>query len=120
MLLAALQREGRLVDFVQDDITSYPDADIGAAARTVHAGVKKVLEAHFPLAHAVDAADGAPMTVPVGFDNTRIRLVGNVGNQGPWKGTVAHHGWVVSKCSLPIPSAAVDAAVIAPAEVELP
>lgn len=120
VLLAALQREGRLVDFVKDDITSYPDADIGAAARTVHAGVKKVLDSHFPLTHAVDAADGSAMTVPVGFDNTKIRLVGNVSNAGPWKGTVSHHGWVVSKCTLPIPSAAVDASVIAPAEVELP
>ena len=37
-LLALLQREGRLVDFLREDLGSYSDAQIGAAARDVHAG----------------------------------------------------------------------------------
>src|SRR6188472_3835490 len=45
-LLALLQREGRLVDFLQQDIASYSDADIGTAARVVHEGCRRALRAH--------------------------------------------------------------------------
>ena len=37
-LLGLLQREARFVDFVQEDIQGYGDAEIGAAARVVHQG----------------------------------------------------------------------------------
>src|SRR5689334_21310438 len=37
-LLSMLQREGRLIDFLQEDVASHPDADVGAAARVVHGG----------------------------------------------------------------------------------
>src|SRR5258706_10952915 len=40
-LLALLQREGRFVDFLEEDVTSFSDADIGAAARVVHGGCRK-------------------------------------------------------------------------------
>ena len=30
-----LQREGRLIDFLQEDLAAFPDADVGAAARAV-------------------------------------------------------------------------------------
>ncbi|MEN9437490.1 MAG: hypothetical protein RIR09_2145, partial [Pseudomonadota bacterium] len=39
-LLGLLQREARLIDFTQEDIRAYSDADIGAAARVVHAGCR--------------------------------------------------------------------------------
>src|SRR5690606_38362587 len=42
-LLAMLQREGRFIDFVQEDIAGFSDADVGAAARVVHGGARKVL-----------------------------------------------------------------------------
>ena len=35
--LAMLQEKGRLVDFLMDDINAYNDAQVGAAARVVHA-----------------------------------------------------------------------------------
>jgi len=44
-MLALLQREGRLIDFVLEDLTAYSDAQIGAAARDVHAGCHRVLDA---------------------------------------------------------------------------
>jgi hypothetical protein len=45
--LATLQTKGRLVDFLKDDINAVNDAQIGAAARVVHAGCKSVLQEHF-------------------------------------------------------------------------
>jgi hypothetical protein len=40
--LGLLQERGRLVDFLMEDITSYDDAQVGAAARVVHQGCKAV------------------------------------------------------------------------------
>src|ERR1051325_6760475 len=37
-VLAVLQRDGRLIDFLMEDIAPYSDAQIGAAVRNVHAG----------------------------------------------------------------------------------
>ena len=42
--LATLQERGRLVDFLMDDVTTYNDAQVGAAARVVHEGCKAVSE----------------------------------------------------------------------------
>src|SRR5262245_59122270 len=47
ILLAALQREGRLLDFIQQDVAGFSDEEIGAAGRVVHAGCRKVLQQHF-------------------------------------------------------------------------
>src|SRR5262249_21144736 len=77
-LLAALQREGRLIDFLQQDVTSYTDEEVGAAARVVHGGCRRALVQFFEIAPATNGAEGAPMTVPAGFDAQRIRLTGNV------------------------------------------
>src|SRR5688572_5605598 len=84
MLLAALQREGRLVDFLRQDVTGFSDEDVGAAARVVHTGSRKVLQQFFELEPAVKGDEGTPMAVPQGFDAQRIRLTGNVTGQPPF------------------------------------
>jgi hypothetical protein len=119
VLLAALQREGRLVDFLQQDVAGFSDEDIGAAARVVHAGCRKLLQQFFTLAPAASGAEGGPMSVPSGFDSQRIRLTGNVSGQPPFRGTLKHHGWVVNEVRMPGISEALDPRVVAPAEVEL-
>jgi hypothetical protein len=119
-MLGLLQRDGRLLDFLQEDITSFSDADIGAAARVVHTGCKKVLGQYLALAPVVKDSEGATVTVPQGFDASRFRLTGNVTGQGPWSGSLKHHGWVATKIDLPAVPTTVDVKVIAPAEVELP
>src|SRR5262249_23557231 len=43
-LLAAFQREGRLVDFLQQEIAGFSDEEIGAAARVVHGGCRKAFQ----------------------------------------------------------------------------
>jgi Domain of unknown function (DUF2760) len=118
-LLGLLQREGRLLDFLQEDVAGFSDAEVGAAARVVHEGCRKVLHQYVPLTPVVPQNEGAAMEVPSGFDANRFRLTGNVAGAGPWKGALKHHGWVVSKLALPEVPTTVDVAVLAPAEVEL-
>jgi hypothetical protein len=120
MLLAAFQREGRLVDFLQQDAAGFSDQEIGAAARVVHGGCRKALGQFFNIAPAMSGNEGAAMSVPAGFDPERVRLTGNVSGQPPFKGILKHHGWVATEVRMPSISEALDPRVIAPAEVELP
>lgn len=119
MLLSALQREGRLIDFLQQDITGFSDEEVGAAARVVHGGCRKLIQHFFELEPATREAEGATVTLPQGFDAQRFRLTGNVAGQPPFRGTLKHHGWVTRQIRLPALSEAVDPKVVAPAEVEL-
>jgi hypothetical protein len=118
-LLAAFQREGRLVDFLQQEVAGFSDEDIGAAARVVHAGCRKAFHQFFAIAPAAQGNEGGPITVSSGFDAQRIRLTGNVSGQPPFKGTLKHHGWIAAEVRMPSISEALDPRVIAPAEVEL-
>lgn len=118
-LLAVLQREGRLVDFVEEDLTGFTDEQIGAAARTVHAGCKRVIEEHFRLEPVYREAEGATVTVASGFDPVAIRLTGNVVGAPPFRGQLRHHGWKAREVKLPSAPEAADPSVVAPAEVEL-
>lgn len=118
-LLAILQREGRFVDFLQEDVSSFSDADIGAAARVVHEGCKRGLQSVLQLAPVRSEAEGAKVELPVGFDASRTRVTGNVTGEPPFQGTLAHHGWRVEALRLPEITHGHDPAIIAPAEVEL-
>lgn len=118
-LFAILQREGRLIDFLQEDLAAFADADIGAAARVVHSGCRKVVQQYLTLEPVLSAAEGSTVTVPAGFDAQRIRLTGNVSGQPPFRGALKHHGWVAKAVRFPTVSEALDPRVLAPAEVEL-
>jgi Domain of unknown function (DUF2760) len=119
-LLAILQREGRLLDFLQEDVDTYSDAQIGAAVRDIHRGCKKALAEHMPLEPVLREKENAQVRVDVGFDPSRIRLVGNVVGDPPFTGALRHHGWRIAKVKLPSPARGTDPSVVAPAEVELP
>ena len=119
-LLAALQREGRLVDFLQQDVTAFSDEDVASAARVVHAGCRRVLHQGLELGPAVEACEGATLSVPAGFDACRIRLTGNVTGNPPFRGVVRHAGWVVRAVRFPEVAASMDPRILAAAEVELP
>ena len=118
-LLAILQREGRFVDFVQEDLSGASDADIGAAARVVHEGCRKGLRDYVEFEAVRTEDEGAKVELPEGFDAVRHRVTGNVKGEPPYAGTLAHHGWQASRFSLPKLSDAHDPMVVAPAEVEL-
>jgi Domain of unknown function (DUF2760) len=117
-LLSLLQRDGRLVDFLSEELNGFSDSEIGAAARTVHEGCKKVLTTYVTLAPVLPEGEGAAVSVPAGFDAAAIRLTGNVVGAPPFRGTVRHHGWRVKDVRIPAPPPG-DARVVAPAEVEL-
>ncbi|MFN7133925.1 MAG: DUF2760 domain-containing protein [Myxococcales bacterium] len=119
-LLAILQREGRLVDFLQEDVSAYGDADIGAAARAVHGGCRKALQNYLSLEPVYREPEGASITLEPGFDASRVRLTGNVVGNPPFRGSLRHHGWRAREVKLPTLPEGQDATIIAPAEVELP
>jgi hypothetical protein len=118
-LLAILQREGRLLDFLQEEIDGYQDAQIGAAVRDIHRGCKKAIADHLPIEPVLRDAENATVRVDPGFDPSRIRLVGNVLGEPPYTGTLRHHGWRTGKVTLPAAGVATDPTVVAPAEVEI-
>lgn len=118
-LLALLQRESRFVDFLQEDIGAYSDADVGGAARLLHGGARKVLADTFDLEAVRGEAEGSRLTLPAGFDAAAVRVTGNVVGQPPFSGTLRHKGWRVTAVRLPALTDGHDARVIAPAEVEL-
>ena len=118
-LLGLLQRDARFIDFVEEDVAGYSDADIGAAARVVHGGCRTVLREHFTIRPVREEAEGSRVTLPEGFDATAVRLTGNVVGKAPFTGSLSHRGWRVADVRLPRLAASHDASVIAAAEVEL-
>jgi len=118
-LLALLQREARLVDFLQEDIAAYSDADVGGAARLLHGGARKVLKDSFDLEPIRAEAEGSRVTLQSGFDAAAVRVTGNVVGQPPFSGTLQHKGWRATAVRLPALTEGHDTRVIAPAEVEL-
>jgi hypothetical protein len=118
-LLGLLQREGRLIDFLQEDVSSYSDAEVGAAARVVHGSVNKALQSHVSLERVRGEAEGSRLSVPSGFSAHEIRLTGNVVGEAPFTGTLTHAGWRAVRIELPKLSPGYDVRVLAPAEVEL-
>jgi len=118
-LLALLQRDARLIDFTQETLSSYADADIGAAARVVHEGCCKVLREHFTITPVRAEAEGSRITLDDGFDARAIRLTGHVIGQAPFKGSLSHRGWRATEVRLPKLAESHDTTVLAQAEVEL-
>ena len=119
-LLALLQREGRLVDFLTEAIDDAPDDAIGAAVREVHRGCRKVLDQYLAMEPVMPGEEGAKASVPKGFDPSEIRLIGEAKGEAPYRGTLRHHGWRVVEAKLPALAEGVDRTIVAPAEVELP
>jgi hypothetical protein len=117
-LLAALQEEGRLVDFFTEDIAPYTDEQIGAATRGIHASCRKALAGAVTVEPIMVGDEGTTVTVPTGFDPAAIRLVGNVSGTPPFTGVLRHSGWRATKVHVP-PRGGQDPKVIAPAEVEI-
>jgi len=118
-LLGLLQKEGRFVDFLQEDVGAYSDAEVGAAARVVHEGCKKTLKQHFTIQAVRTESEGDRVTLPPGFDVSAVRLTGNVVGQAPFTGSLVHRGWRVTETRLPQVATGHDLTILAPAEVEL-
>jgi hypothetical protein len=118
-LLSILQRDGRFVDFLLEDVSGATDAQVGAAARIVHEGCRKALSQYVTLRPLRQESEGDPITVPEGFDPAEIRLAGNPLGKPPYRGRLVHPGWKAVEVRLPDPAPGVDATIVAPAEVEV-
>jgi hypothetical protein len=101
-LLSVLQRKGRLVDFLQEDLSQYEDSQIGAAVRGIHQGCKEALADNLQLEPVLEQQEGEEVTVKPGFDPRTIRLTGNVHGDPPFRGTLRHRGWRVVRMDLPL------------------
>lgn len=118
-ILTLLQRDARLIDFLQEDIRSYSDDQVGAAVRNLHEGAQQVLKRYLQLEPILNSQEGEMVTISEGFDPATIKLIGNVTNKLPIKGRLLHRGIRVSKVEIPALSDN-HQLVIAPAEVEIP
>jgi hypothetical protein len=118
-LLALLQSSGRLIDFLKEDISSFSDAQVGAAVRQIHRECGKSLEEMVTIRPIMDEAEGTAIKVVAGYDPAQVKVVGKLAGGPPYSGVLVHKGWKAHKRSLPKVSALHCADVLAPAEVEV-
>ncbi len=117
--LSILQRDGRLLDFFDEDLSLYEDEQIGAAVRSVQEDCKKTIKKYFNLKPVVDKEEGENIKIEAGFDIDSIKLIGNVTGEPPFKGVVKHRGWKAGKREIPKLSDIHDSTIIIPAEIEI-
>ncbi len=118
-LFAMLQREGRLMDFLAEDLNQYEDDQIGSAVRAVHAGCLRIVQEYLDPRPVLDEDEGGHVTIEDDFDPGAVKLTGKVVGEPPFKGILRHKGWQVGKLKLPTLSGSQNAKIITPAEVEL-
>jgi hypothetical protein len=118
-LFSMMQREGRLMDFLAEDLDQYEDSQIGSAVRAIHASCVQVVREYLDPRPIMAQAEGERVTVDVDFDPGAIKLTGKVAGEPPFSGIIRHKGWQVGKLKLPKLSGRQNAEIIAPAEVEL-
>jgi hypothetical protein len=118
---ALLQEKGRFVDFLMEDLTSYEDTQVAAAARVIHQGCRQVLQEHFKITAVSEAEEGSQITVPAGYAADEYRVVGKLSGEPPFTGKLIHKGWKTESVTLPriVKPDEKRLPAIAPAEVEL-
>ncbi len=119
-MLALLQAESRLVDFLLEDISGADDEQIGKAVREIHKKAQAALKQHAVIEQVLPGNEGDNATVQKGFDASAIRVVGNVTGEPPFTGAINHPGWRVKELKLATPAEGADEFVLQPAEVQIP
>jgi hypothetical protein len=118
-MLSLLQRDARLIDFLMEDVSDYPDAQVGAAVRDVHANARRTLAHYLELEPVLDGSEDQPVTLPQ-VDPSAVKLVGRTTVAAPVRGVLRHRGWRTGRVSLPPLPRAAARQIVAPAEVEIP
>lgn len=118
-LLGHLQREGRFVDFLQQDVTSFKDQEVGEAARVVHAGCKRALASVLEVKAIREEEEGQAVKLEEGYDKAANKLTGDVKGAAPYAGTLRHKGWRAEGTKLPTPTKGDEPTILCPAEIEL-
>ena len=117
--LSILQRDGRLLDFFDEDLSLYDDGQIGAAVRSIQEDCKKTIKKYIDAKPVLEAEEGEIVRIEPGFDIDAINLVGNVSGEPPFEGILKHRGWKAGKKEIPKLSDIQDSGIIIPAEVEI-
>jgi len=117
-MLGILQRDSRLIDFLMEDITSYSDDQVGAAVRELHNQCRDSVARYVTLQPVIDSVEGTFTQAPSKDPNV-VKFIGNVPATPPSGGILRHKGWRAIKVDLPALGAKQDAAVLAPAEIEI-
>jgi hypothetical protein len=118
-LLSVMQKEGRIIDFINQEVNDFSDDQVAAAARVVHAGVKTAIKQYVEFAPVSETPEGESISLPEDFDKNEYRLTGNIIGTGPFSGALIHKGWKVTSVNFPLLAKNSDLRVVAPAEVEL-
>lgn len=118
-LFSMMQREGRLMDFLAEDLDQYEDSQIGSAVRAIHTNCRQIVREYLDPRPIMDQPEGERVTVDVDFDPGAIKLTGKVVGEPPFSGIIRHKGWQVGRVKLPKLSGRQNAEIIAPAEVEI-
>jgi len=118
--LSVLQREGRLLDFFDEDLSLYEDGQIGAAVRSIQEDCKKAIKKYIDPKPVIEADEGETVTIEPGFDIDAITLVGNVSGEPPFQGVLKHRGWKAGKKDVPKLSDIQNPGIMTPAEIEIP
>ncbi len=117
-ILYLFQKEGRLIDLLKEDVSSYDDETLGGAIRPIHEGCRKLLEDRLILEPVLNEEEGSEITLDE-IDPEAIKLSGNVPANGPYTGELIHRGWRLKECKLPELVGGWKNNVIAPAEIEI-
>ena len=117
-ILGILQRDSRLIDFLMEDISAYSDDQVGAAVRELHNQCRDSVTRYVTLQPVIDSVEGTFTQAPSKDPNV-VKFVGNVPATPPAGGILRHKGWRAVKVDLPALGAKQDAAVLAPAELEV-
>lgn len=118
-LLALLQQDGRLVDFLNEDIEGFADDQIGAAVREIHSKCRKALNQYVTLQPVRSEKEGDTITIAPGYDASAIHISGKISDNAPMSGTLRHRGWKAVKVALPPRPGGADPTVVMPAEIEV-
>lgn len=118
-MLAILQRDARLVDFLMEDISGYEDEQVGAAVRSLHEQSRAALSRYVTLRPVIDGVEHTVTKID-SRDPDSVKLLGNVPADGKaTQGVLRHKGWRVERVELPRLSPGQSVLVLAPAEVEI-
>lgn len=117
-LLGIFQRDGRLLDFLQEDIAPYSDEQVGGAARGMHGPCREALNRYVTVTPVIDGVEGT-FAKASSKDPNKIKFLGNVPATPPAGGILRHRGWQATRIDLPPLLAKQDVTVLAPAELEV-
>ncbi len=117
-LLGILQRDGRMLDFLLEDIAPYSDEQVGSAARSMHGPCRDALNRYVTITPVIDGVEGTFSTAPAQTPGA-VKFIGNVPAVPPSGGLLRHRGWVAKEVHLPALLPRQDVTILAPAELEV-